>query len=105
MAIEGFKQFLKLYPDNDRGDNSLYWIGECYYTQGLYQEAVNTFTELIIKHQDGDKVPDASLKKGFALIEMGKESEGISVLKELISKFPFSDESKLAQQKIKEITE
>ena len=105
LAINGFKQFIKYYPDNALADNSYYWIGECYYTQKMYQEAINTFTELITKYSDGDKIPDATLKKGFALIEMGKQSQGINILKELISKFPLSDEAKLAQQKIKEILE
>jgi tol-pal system protein YbgF len=102
-AIIGFKQFLKLFPNNTLADNSLYWIGECYYSQKMYQEAVSTFSELINTYADGDKIPDAILKKGFALIEMGKQSEGIEILKELTSKFPLSEEASLAQQKIREV--
>ena len=102
-AITGFRQFLKLFPNNTLADNSLYWIGECYYSQKMYQEAVNTFSELINLYADGDKIPDAILKKGFALIEMGKQAEGIEVLKELTSKFPLSEEASLAQQKIREV--
>lgn len=105
LAIQGFKQFIKLFPDNGLVDNSLYWIGECYYSQKMYQEAVNIFKELIEKYRDGDKIQAASLKRGFALIEMGKQSEGINALRELISKFPLSEEASLAQQKIKEIME
>ncbi len=105
LAIQGFRQFIQLFPQNGLADNSLYWIGECYYSQKMYQEAVNTFTELITSYSDGDKIPDAILKKGFALIEMGNQSEGISVLKELISRFPLSEEASLAQQKIREVME
>jgi len=105
LAIQGFRQFIQLFPQNGLADNSLYWIGECYYSQKMYQEAVNTLTELIGNYADGDKIPDAILKKGFALIEMGNQSEGISVLKELISRFPLSEEASLAQQKIREVME
>lgn len=105
LAIQGFRQFIQMFPQNGLADNSLYWIGECYYSQKMYQEAVNTFTELITNYSDGDKIPDAILKKGFALIEMGNQSEGISVLKELISRFPLSEEASLAQQKIREVME
>ncbi len=105
LAIQGFRQFIKLFPGNGLVDNSLYWIGECYYSQKKYGEAVNIFKELIEKYKDGDKIQAASLKRGFALIEMGKQSEGINALRELISKFPLSEEASLAQQKIKEITE
>ena len=103
LAIQGFEEFIRLYPKNGLADNSLYWIGECYYSQGKYQEAVDTFYELKSEYADGDKVPDAILKEGFALIEMGKQTEGIDVLKELVSKFPLSEEASLAQQKIKEV--
>lgn len=105
LAVEGFKQFIRLYPNNGLADNSLYWIGECYYSQKKYQEAVDTFQELKTNYADGDKVPDAILKEGFALIEMGKQNDGIDVLKEVISKFPLSEEASLAQQKIKEVSE
>lgn len=105
LAVEGFKQFIQLYPDHGLADNSLYWIGECYYSQKKYQDAVNTFNRLKTDYADGDKVPDAILKQGFALIEMGSQNEGIDALKELISKFPLSEEASLAQQKIKEVTD
>lgn len=105
LAIQGFRQFIQVFPQNGLADNSLYWIGECYYSQKMYQEAVNTFAELIDNYSDGDKIPDAILKKGFALLEMGNQSEGISVLKELVSRFPLSEEASLAQQKIREVME
>lgn len=105
LAVEGFNQFLKLYPRNGLADNALYWIGECYYAQKMYQEAVTTFTNLLENYSDGDKIPDAILKKGYALIEMGNQTEGINTLKELISRFPLSEEASLAQQKIKEVTD
>ena len=103
LAIEGFKQFVKQFPENVLADNSLYWIGECYYAQKEYSEAIKVFSEIITKYKSGDKVPDALLKKGYALIEMSQVENGISVLKELISEFPLSEEAYLAQQKIKDI--
>ena len=36
---------------------------------------------------------------------MGRQSEGIAILKELISRFPLSEEASLAEQKIKEFSE
>ena len=83
----------------------MYWIGECYYAKKKYQDAINTFNELLNKYKDGDKAPAAILKKGYALLEMGRQSEGIAILKELISRFPLSEESSLAGQKIKEFSE
>jgi tol-pal system protein YbgF len=105
LAIEGFRQFIRSFPESGLIDNSLYWIGECYYAKKKYQDAINTFNELLSKYKDGDKAPAAILKKGYALLEMGRQSEGIAILKELISRFPLSEEASLAQQKIKEYSE
>jgi tol-pal system protein YbgF len=105
LAIEGFRQFIRSFPASELADNSLYWIGECYYAKKKYPDAINTFNELLNKYKDGDKAPAAILKKGYALLEMGRQSEGIAILKELISHFPLSEESSLAQQKIKEYSE
>jgi tol-pal system protein YbgF len=105
LAIEGFRQFIRSFPESGLADNSLYWIGECFYAKKKYQDAINTFNELLTKYKDGDKAPAAILKKGYALIEMGRQSEGIAILKELISRFPLSEESSLAGQKIKEFNE
>jgi tol-pal system protein YbgF len=105
LAIEGFRQFIRNFPESGLADNSLYWIGECYYAKRKYQDAINTFNELLNKFKDGDKAPAAILKKGYALLEMGRQSEGIAILKELISRFPLSEESSLAGQKIKEFND
>jgi len=104
LAVLGFSQFIEKYPSSPLADNALYWIGECYFAQRKFEEAVSHFSKLIKQYADGDKVADATLKKGFSLIEMGKQSEGSAVLKELISKFPLSEEASLAQQKLNEIT-
>ena len=105
LAIEGFRQFIRNYPESGLADNSLYWIGECFYAKKKYQDAINTFNELLVKYKDGDKAPAAILKKGYALIEMGRQNEGLVILKELISRFPLSEEASLAGQKIKEFSE
>jgi len=103
LAIEGFYQFIKQFPNNNLADNSLYWIGECYYSQKKYTDAVKVFTKLINNYSDGDKIPASILKKGYSLIEMGKQDEGVMVLKQLNSKYPLSEEAALAQQRIKDI--
>ncbi len=105
LAIEGFSQFVKQFPENVLADNSLYWIGECYYAQKKYTEAIKIFSDIINKYKAGDKVPDALLKKGYALIEMDQVENGVTVLKELISEFPLSEEAYLAQQKIKDLSD
>lgn len=103
LAIEGFSLYRQQFPESPLADNALYWIGECYFSQKNFKEAIDHFNELILNYPHGDKIAAAYLKKGISLIELGKKEEALSVFKLLISKYPLEEETKIAQQKIKEL--
>lgn len=103
LAIDGFKMYIEQFPESPLVDDSLYWIGECYFSQKKHEEAIEQFNELILNYPRGDKIPAAYLKKGLSLVELGKKEEALSVFKLLVSKFPLEEETKIAQQKIKEL--
>jgi tol-pal system protein YbgF len=103
LAIEGFTIYKSQFSESPLADDALYWIGECYFSQEKYNEAVEHFNELILNYPNGDKIPAAYLKKGISLAEQGKKEEALSVFKLLITKFPLEEETKIAQQKIREL--
>ncbi|MBN1272602.1 MAG: tol-pal system protein YbgF [Candidatus Aminicenantes bacterium] len=103
LAIEGFKLYLEKFPESPLADNSLFWIGECYFSLKQYPEAITSFNDLILNYPEGDKIPTAYLKKGLSLIELDKRDEAIAVFRLLISKFPYEEDAKIAQEKIKEL--
>lgn len=103
LAIDGFALYLEQFSSSPVADDAAYWIGECYFSQDKFEEAAVQFTELILNFPQGDKIPSAYLKKGISLLELGKKDEALSVFKLLISKYPLEDETKIAQEKIKEI--
>lgn len=103
LAIDSFKLFLQQYPNTPLSDNALYWIGECYYSQEQYQEAVDAFNELLISYPAGDKVPAAYLKKGMSLVQLGRKDEALATFKLLTAKYPTQEEARLAQQRINEL--
>lgn len=103
LAVDGFKMYREQFPESPLVDDSLYWIGECFFSQKNYEKAIEQFNELILNYPRGDKIPAAYLKKGLCLVELGKMDEALSVFKLLVSKFPLEEETKIAQQKIKEL--
>lgn len=103
LAIDGFKMYREHFPESPLIDDSLYWIGECFFSQKNFQKAIEQLNELILNYPRGDKLPAAYLKKGLSLIELGKKEEALSVFKLLVTKFPLEEETKIAQQKIKEL--
>ena len=105
LAIESFKLYRAQFPGSPLADNALYWIGECRYSQRKFEEAVDAFDELILTYPQGDKAAAAHLKKGLSFVELGKKPEALAALKILVAMYPLEEESKLAQEKIRELTE
>jgi len=103
LAIDGFKIYLDNFSQSPFADNALYWIGECYFSQKEYEEAISRYNELILNFPLGDKVPAAYLHKGISMVELDRNEEALSVFKLMVSKYPLEEETKIAQEKIKEL--
>jgi tol-pal system protein YbgF len=103
LAIDGFKIYLDNFAQSPFADNALYWIGECHFSQKEYEEAISRYNQLILNYPLGDKVPAAYLHKGISLMELDRKEEALSVFKLMVSKYPLEEETKIAQEKIKEL--
>jgi tol-pal system protein YbgF len=104
LAVDGFKIYRENFPDSPLSDNALYWIGECYFSQKKFDQAVTEFNDLILNFPQSDKIAATFLKKGLALAELGRKEEAIVTLKLLMSKYPLEEESRIAQEKVKELS-
>jgi len=102
-AKAGFKGFLEGYPKSKYAENAHYWLGECYFAEKKYEEAILEFDEVIKKYPKGNKVPDALFRQGIAFLEMKDTINAKLILKEVVKRFPKSDQANRARKKLKEI--
>jgi len=101
LARQGFQDFLKINSNSDLSDNASYWIGETFFSQKKYREAIQQFDKVINSYPKSDKVPGALLKKGYGYIELGEKAQGIVQLQYVVHEHPRSPEAALAKQKLK----
>jgi tol-pal system protein YbgF len=101
IAVMGFQQYLQAFPDTELSDNAAYWIGECYFGQGKFEQAIQQFDALQQRYPRSDKTASAWLKKGYALLELSQKQAGISQLRKVIKDYPGSDEANLARQRLR----
>ena len=101
LALEGFRDYLKQEPASDLSDNAAYWVGESFFSQKKYREAITQFDSIINTFPKSDKVPAALLKKGYAYIESGERAQGIVQLQYVVHEHPRSSEATLARQRLK----
>ncbi len=100
LAILGFLNFLEVMADSEQADNATYWIGECFYRQRKFQQAVDQFDQVLTRFTASDRMPSALLKKGYAYLELGQRSQGVVQLQSVVCEHQDTDEAHLARQRL-----
>jgi tol-pal system protein YbgF len=113
-AIDGFREFLRRFPDHELAGSAQYWIGEAYFSlartettagqndraKGLLEQAVQEYRKVIANYPRGDKAPTALYKEALALIELKQPALAQQRLQYLIENFPQAEETPLAREKL-----
>src|SRR5438876_169398 len=103
LARQEFQDYLKYYSETDLASNAQFYLGEIAYVQKNYQEAVTQYDKVLINYPKSFKLAPARYKKGMALIELGQKPAGIRELREVIRRFPGTEEDRHARAKLKEL--
>jgi tol-pal system protein YbgF len=103
LAKQEFSDYVKFYPNTDLAGNSYYYLAEMAYKQGSFQEAVTNYDLVLQNFPTGNKAPSSDLKKGLALIELGKTDDGIAQLRHVIQRYPRSNEALQAKDRLRKL--
>ena len=114
LAVAGFREFLRRYPDHELADNSQYWIGEAHFSisrghansgqpdkaKEELERAVQEFRKVIANYPRGDKAPTALYKEALALLELKQPGVAQARLQYLVDNFPQAEETPLARERL-----
>lgn len=103
LAISGFSQYLKYFPNNQLTDNAQYWMGECYYAKGDFQKGAIEFKKVVTNFPKGDKVPAALYKLGLSFKNLNNKPQAIKSFQDLIKQYPQAEEAALAKERLREL--
>jgi tol-pal system protein YbgF len=103
LAGQEFSDYIKFYPNTDLAGNSYYYLAELQFRAGNYQQAVGNYDQVLQNFPSGSKAASAQLKKGFALIEMGKKDDGVQELRHLIQRYPKTNEAVQARERLRKL--
>ena len=104
LAIQEFSDYIKFYPNTDLAGNAYFYLAEIQFKAGDYQKAVTNYDLVLQNFPSGNKAAAAQLKKGFALLELGKEDEGTIELKHVIQRYPRTNEATQAREKLRKLS-
>jgi len=103
LAIQEFSDYIKFYPNTDLAGNCYFYLGEIQFRQGNYQQAAQAYDQVLQNFPTGNKVASAQLKKGFSLIELGKQDDGVQELRRVIQRYPRSNEALQARERLRKL--
>lgn len=103
LALQEFSDYIKFYPNIESAGNCYFYLGEIQFRQGNYQQAAQNYDQVLQNFPTGAKAASAQLKKGFALIELGKQDDGVQELRHLIQRYPRSPEALQARERLRKL--
>ena len=103
LAIQEFSDYVKFYPNTDLAGNCYFYLGEIQFRQGHYQQSAQSYDQVLQNFPSGNKAASAQLKKGFSLIELGKQEDGVAELRHVIQRYPKSNEALQARERLKKM--
>ena len=103
LATQEFNDYIKFYPNTDLAGNAYFYLAEIQYKAGDYQKAVASYDLVLQNFPSGNKAASAQLKKGLALIELGKQDDGIQELKHVVQRYPRTPEATQAHDKLRKL--
>ena len=103
LATQEFSDYVKFYPNTDLAGNSYFYLAELQFRAGSYQQAIGNYDQVLQSFPSGNKAASAQLKKGYALIELGKTEDGVKELRHLIQRYPRTNEATQARERLKKL--
>jgi len=103
LARQEFSDYIKNFPSNDLASNAQFYLGEVSYAQNDFKGAIASYDNVLVNYPKSFKLAASLLKKAMAELEMGMKASGTRDLREVVRRFPGSDESKRAQARLREI--
>ncbi|MBF0413186.1 MAG: tol-pal system protein YbgF [Desulfamplus sp.] len=101
QARNQFEAFINRYPTSDNADNARFWIADSYYRDKWYEKAILEYQRVIEEYPKGNKIPSALLKQAYSFANLGEKGNARLILEDLIKKYPQTQESESAKEKLK----
>ncbi len=95
--------FLKKNGKNKSADNAQYWIGETYYREKNYHQAVMEFQKVVDRFKGGDAVDDALYMLGESFRALGMKDDARLFYEECIERYGKTGSAKKSKAALKKL--
>jgi tol-pal system protein YbgF len=103
LSRQEFSDYIKNFPSNDLASNAQFYLGEIFFAQNDFKNAVTSYDTVLTNYPHSFKLASALYQKAMSELELGLKASGIRDLREVERRFPGSDESRRSQAKLREM--
>jgi len=98
IAILGFEQFLRQFPNATLSDDAHFYTGEAHAAERRFEQAIASYDQVIQNFPTGDQILLAYYKRGIAEDGLGQTDAARASFEAVIKLQPNSPEAGLAKQ-------
>jgi tol-pal system protein YbgF len=103
LSRQEFSDYIRNFPQNDLASNAQFYLGEIAYAQGDYKAAIAAYETVLSNYPQSFKLGASLLKKGMAELALGLKTSARRDFREVVRKFPGSDEARRAEAKLRQM--
>jgi len=101
-ARAGFREFLRLFPNEDRASDAMFYIGETFASDSP-DSAAAVYQQLIKTYPTSPRAPSALYKLGLQAESRGERATARTYYQRIVSGYPRSDEANLARDRLQRL--
>ena len=98
----GFREFLRLFPDDGRAPDALYFVGESFASENS-DSASAVYHEVVKSYPNSPRAPSALYKLGLLAEQQGDKAAARTFYARVVAGYPRSDEANLARDKLQRL--
>jgi len=63
-----YREFVKRFPTHEKADDAQFMVGECYFAEARFEDAVIAYKQVYDNYQQGDRYREAVLRIGLSYV-------------------------------------
>ena len=95
----GFREFLRLYPNDERASDVLYFVGESFAPENP-DSASAVYQDVVKRFPNSPRAPSALYKLGLLAQQRGDKAGARTFFARVLAGYPRSDEANLARDRL-----
>jgi tol-pal system protein YbgF len=103
LALQEFSDYVKWFPTTALAPNAQYYIGDIYYKNKDYDNALQAFDAVLEHYSDNKYTADAHYMKGLSLLGLGRNDSAAREFRDVYSRYPDTDVAAQAKARLKDM--